>query len=85
MTACDRLRELGYIWSAGGESRPYFRPEIPSLMQYMAAAEMLESAWSVNESYNSQVPAREREVPTDWDPSAVLVGSLTGWRQARQI
>ena len=42
MTACDRLRELGYIWSAGGESRPYFRPEIPSLMQYMARSRDLD-------------------------------------------
>ena len=25
-TACDRLYDLGYIWSAGVESRRYFRP-----------------------------------------------------------
>ena len=36
MAACDRLHDLGYIWSVGGESRQYFRPGIPSLMQYVA-------------------------------------------------
>ena len=35
MTACDRLHDLGYIWSAGGEALNYFRPGIPSLMQYV--------------------------------------------------
>ncbi len=34
--ARDRLHDLGYIWSSEGEARPYFRPGIPSLMQYMA-------------------------------------------------
>ena len=36
LTARDRLHSLGYIWSAGGESRHCFRPGIPSLMHYVA-------------------------------------------------
>ena len=39
MTARDRLHDLGYIWSAGGEVRHSFRPGIPSLMLYVARSE----------------------------------------------
>ena len=39
MTARDRLHDLGYIWSAGGEARHSFRPGIPSLMLYVARSE----------------------------------------------
>ena len=42
MTARDRLHDLGYIWSAGVESRRYFRPGIPSLMQYVARTESID-------------------------------------------
>lgn len=41
-TARDRLHDLGYIWSAEGEVRPYFRPGIPSLMQYVARSRDIE-------------------------------------------
>ena len=36
MAARERLHDLGYIWSAGDESRPSYQPGIPSLMQYLA-------------------------------------------------
>ena len=36
MTARNRLHDLGYIWSGGGESRLYFQPGIPSLMRFVA-------------------------------------------------
>lgn len=39
LTVRDRLHDLGYIWSAGGESRTYFRPGIPGLMRYVARSE----------------------------------------------
>ncbi len=42
MAACDRLHDLGYIWSAGDETRPRFLPGIPSLMQYMARSRDLD-------------------------------------------
>ncbi len=32
----DRLHDLGYIWSGGGESRLTFQPGIPSLMRFVA-------------------------------------------------
>ena len=39
MAACERLNDLGYIWAAGGEARPYYRPGIPSLMQFVARSQ----------------------------------------------
>ena len=51
MAACDRLHDLGYIWSSGGESRPSFRPGIPSLMGYMAQSRDIDAG-----SESAQVP-----------------------------
>lgn len=46
--ACERLHDLGYIWSEGGESRPYIRPGIPSPMQYMARSRGMDvGSWTV--------------------------------------
>ena len=37
--ALEQLHELGYIWAVSQESRHYFEPGIPSLMQFVARSE----------------------------------------------
>lgn len=39
----DRLHDLGYVWSVTQESRHYFEPGIPSLMQFVARSERLDA------------------------------------------
>ena len=43
LTVRDRLYDLGYIWSAGGDPRPSYCPGIPSLMQYIARSADLDA------------------------------------------
>lgn len=35
---CNRLHDLGYIWSPGGTTRNVYHSGIPSLMSFVAAA-----------------------------------------------
>ena len=41
--ALEQLHELGYVWSVTQESRHYFEPGIPSLMQFVARSERLDA------------------------------------------
>ena len=42
MDACERLHDLGYIWSVIHDSREYVEPGIPSLMRFVARSEGLD-------------------------------------------